>query len=397
MKGTISTSQKCECGGVFKYVEGKGVMRCQDHPEKTWVLNCFVRFGRKHTKRFKTVREAERHLTFIRVQTDGGTYDERDWQQTQPLIFQNLRKKFLYVKKLEQLSPKQLRHIEFVLELAGEDWDSMNIKYIDERHIDDFFSKDFGVSNKTLSNYKSVLTDFWDWIVKRERRDATIQMPIFPDIKYKLKMRKLVKTADQVDLLDEVKRITWQINPRIWLGIRLMAWYPKVRPGEMRDVLEGHINLNDGWIVFPKPKEQTPKYIVLLPEHIDLIREIRGMAPRAMPDMPFFRHLKSRSGVQAGVQFGPKYFNVWWRKACENLGVEGVSVYPGVKHSTVTPLGMHLSPEQIQNDVTGHASDAFKRYYLPDKERAVYATRKVAEMQGDSDPQVIHLKRGVNQ
>ncbi len=175
-----------------------------------------------------------------------------------------------------------------------------------------------------------------------------------------------------------------------------MAWYPKVRPSEMVKVLEGHINLDDGWIVFPQPKERDPKYIILLQEHIELIQQIRGMVPRALPSTPFFRHLTSRSGVKTGVQFGPKYFNQWWLKACKNLGIEGVSVYPGVKHSTVTPLGMLLSPEQIQNDVTGHASDAFKRYYLPDTERAVFATRKVAEMQSKSDPHVIHLKKVLN-
>ncbi|MCG8638362.1 MAG: hypothetical protein MI862_01440 [Desulfobacterales bacterium] len=395
MKGTISTNQKCSlCGGVLKYIEGKGILRCLNDPDVIWNLNCFVRFGRKHTKRFKTVFEAERHLTYLRAQTDHDVFDIRDWQKNAPLSFLVLREKFVKTKELDNVGQKQLRHIEYVLNLAGEQWDKMNIKAIGEGEIDDFFARDFGVSNKTLANYKSVLTDFWTWVVRRERRFSKIEMPLFPDIKYKLKMRKIVKTCDQIDILDEVKKITWPTNPRIWLGIRLMAWYPKVRPGEMVNVLEGHINLHDGWIVFPQPKEREPKYIVLLPEHVEIIQNIRDLVPRAMPDMPFFRHLKSRSGVKAGVKFGPKYFNKWWNKACKNLGIEGVSVYPGVKHSTVTPLGMHLSPEQIQNDVTGHASDAFKRYYLPDKERAVYATRKVAEMQSKSDPHVIHIKTG---
>jgi len=106
------------------------------------------------------------------------------------------------------------------------------------------------------------------------------------------------------------------------------------------------------------------------------------MVPSALPDMYFFRHLKTKSGVKAGVKFGPKYFNIWWKKACKNLGISGVSVYPGVKHSTVTALGTIMSPEEIQHDVTGHVSDAFKRYFLPDVNRAVVATRKLSEMQG---------------
>ena len=348
-----------------------------------WLKNCFVRFGRDHTKRFKTVREAERHLTYLRAQTDHDVFDIRDWQKNAPLSFRTLRIKFLEAKELSDIGEKQLRHIDHVLDLAGEQWDGLNVKAIGEGEIDDFFAKKFGVSNKTLANYKSVLTDFWTWVVRREKRISGLEMPEFPDIKFKLKMRKILKTDDQVAVLDELKQITWKINPRIWLGIRLMAWYPKVRPSEMVKVLEGHINIDDGWIVFPQPKERDPKYIILLQEHIKLIQQIRDMVPHALPSMPFFRHLKSRSGVQSGVQFGPKYFNKWWLKACKNLGIEGVSVYPGVKYSTVTALGKVMSPEQIQHDVTGHVSDAFRRYFLPDVERSITATRRLTEMQTD--------------
>lgn len=159
--------------------------------------------------------------------------------------------------------------------------------------------------------------------------------------------------------------------------------YPRVRPGELLNVKEGHINLSGNWIVFPQPKEREPKYIHLLPEHAALIIEIRDLAP-AMPNVFFFRQLKSRSGVKAGSQFGPKYFNIWWKKACKNLGISGVAIYAGTKHSTVTALGKIMSPEHIKHNVTGHTSNAFQRYFLPDHNEKISATRKVAEMQGDS-------------
>jgi len=81
-----------------------------------------------------------------------------------------LREKFLQSKSREQIGSKQLKHIEYVLELAGHNWDSMSVKSIGEGEIDDFFAKDHGVGNKTLANYKSVLTDFWKWVVRREKR-----------------------------------------------------------------------------------------------------------------------------------------------------------------------------------------------------------------------------------
>ncbi len=61
----------------------------------------------------------------------------------------------------------------------------------------------------------------------------------------------------------------------------------------------------------------------------------------------------------------------------------GLFVYPGTKHATVTALGKLMSPEQIKHNVTGHTSDAFERYFLPDHQDAISATRQVAQMQSD--------------
>jgi hypothetical protein len=38
-----------------------------------------------------------------------------------------------------------------------------------------------------------------------------------------------------------------------------------------------------------------------------------------------------------------------------------------------------MSPEQIKHNVTGHTSNAFQRYFLPDHNEKISATRKVAE------------------
>lgn len=149
-------------------------------------------------------------------------------------------------------------------------------------------------------------------------------MPVFPEIKFKLAWRNIVSMDDQAAILDEVKRLTFDINPRLWLGIKLLSMYPKVRPGEMLNVKEGHINLRENWILFPDPKEGKPKFIHLLPEHSDLINKIRG--PKGLPDMYFFRHVQAKSGVKAGTRFGQKQFRKWWNQACKNLGLK-VSTY----------------------------------------------------------------------
>ena len=386
MKGCIYTRQKCflcqnkGLNGTLKYIEGKGILQCSSHPKIIWSGACEVRFGRQHTKRFKTVKEAERHLNYIRVQSDDGTFDQREWAKNQPLSFLSLREKFINFKKIQDISSKQIRHIERVLEKAGEKWDYLQIKDIAEVEIFDFFSIDHHIGNKTLTNWKTVLHDFWSWIVRLEKRRSNLKMPDFPDIKFKMGWRNIVSMEDQSKILDEIWKITEKINSRIWLGIKLLTLFPKVRPGELRDIKEKHINLSDQWIFFPDPKEgDKGKFIHLAPEDCQMIDSFWNL--KGLPDMYFFRHLKSRSGIQAGVQFGPKYFKKYWDMACANLGIEGVDLYGETKHSTVTALGKYLSPEQIQRGGTGHASDAFKRYLLPDLNEAVIVRQAISKAQ----------------
>ena len=414
MKGSIYTSQKCflcqqnGSKGTLKYVEGHGYLACPDHPEMKWTGSCDVHFGREHHKRFKSVAEGERHLTFLRVQTDRGEFDQRDWAKDQPLSFLTLREKFVKVKQTQEIKQKQIQVIERTLKRAGEFksdhhgriWDHLHIKQISEAEIDDFFSFDHRkfarkrmadgsvkivddgpLGKKSIANMRSVIHDFFKWVVRREKKRSNLEMPEIPDIQFKMKMREIVSVEDQQAVLDEVNRLTWDFNPRIWLGIKLLSIYPRVRPGEMVEVKEGHINLTDGWIVFPQPKEKDPKFIHLLPEFCEMIKEIRDMVPPTLPDVYFFRHITTRSGVKAGTQFGPGYFNKWWKKAAKNLGINSVSVYPGTKHSTTTALGKIMSPEEIKHNVTGHTSNAFERYFLPDHKDAITATRQVAQMQ----------------
>jgi hypothetical protein len=401
MKGTISTSQKCHvCGGVLKYIEAAGIMQCQSHPQVIWRGRCFVRFGAKHTKRFQTVRKAQRHLTYIRVQTDKKIFDQREWAKDQPLSFLALRLKFIKAKKRQDISSKQVRHIERVLELAGKDWDRLQVKYIIEGEIDDFFTKyarnpkkdankEYSVGNKTLHNWKTVLHDFWKWVVRREKRRTKVEMPDFPEISFKLGWRSIIDMETQASILDEAWKITKDVNPRIWLGIKLLSIFPKVRPGEMRNIQEGHINLKERWIFFPDPKEgDRGKFIHLADEDCQLINSF--WEPKGLPHMFFFRHLQTRSGVKAGVQFGPKYFKKWWDKACKNLGIEGIDLYGGTRHSTVTALGKFLTPEQIQRGGTGHVSDAFKRYMLPDVSEAVVVRKSIAKAQ-PQNAKISHL------
>ena len=45
---------------------------------------------------------------------------------------------------------------------------------------------------------------------------------------------------------------------------------------------------------------------------------------------------------QTGDQFGKDYFYKWWKKACTNLGIDGVDLYGGTRHSTATASPISL-------------------------------------------------------
>lgn len=291
MKGTIYSSQKCPvCGGAFKFDENRRGLFCQDHPDQRATKGFFVRFGREHTKRFANDFEAAlRHLTGLRFKTDEGTFDIRDYQKTTPLAFSTLVQNYLNYKERSNVSLKTMQHIKHVLSLAENDWGNTNIKELGEGEIEDFLFKDFGISDKTRHNYKSVLSAFWTWVVRREKRKSRLEMPVFPDIGYELGWRNITDVETQQAIVEEVKLISYDLNPRIWLGVMLLTVYSKIRPGELIDIQEGHINTSENWIVIPHPKERKPKFIHLLPEHSELIDEI--WEPKGMPQMYFFRHL----------------------------------------------------------------------------------------------------------
>ena len=63
-------------------------------------------------------------------------------------------------------------------------------------------------------------------------------------------------------------------------------------------------------------------------------------------------------------QFGNKYFYKWWEKACSNLGIEDVDLYGGTRHSSITALRLHFTPEELKKYGTLHTTNkAFDRYF----------------------------------
>ncbi|MBU2551835.1 MAG: tyrosine-type recombinase/integrase, partial [Proteobacteria bacterium] len=260
------------------------------------------------------------------------------------------------------------RNLKNYLGRAKEAWGDRIVKDIQYGDIEDFLLAQ-DLSPKTRNNIKSALNSFWNWLRKR-RLIKVEDIPEFPEVRFELRFRKLVDKETQRKILDEVKRISYEVNPKIWLGIKWLSTYVNVRPGELIQIKEGDILLDQGMILIPHPKEKKPKPVVLLDEDVELLSRF----PRALPRVPFFRHHGNRNRSRAGQPFGDKYFWKWWKKACSNLGIEGVDLYGGTRHSSATALQEYFSPEEIKEATMHGTNTAFQRYFRTDIRRlkAVY-------------------------
>jgi len=315
-----------------------------------------VRFGREVSRWFKNLDAAERFLTGLRWENDQGTYDARDHRPNKPLSFSNLSEQYLAFKQ-KTVKHKSFNNLKNYMSRAVGAWEHTNVKTIGYAEIEDFlFSQ--GVSDKTRANIKSCLHDFFTWL--RKRRVITLQQfPEFPEVKYELGMRAIIDKSTQVAVIDEVHRISYDINPKIWLGIRWLSIYIGMRPGEMLSLKEKAIDVHMGALFVSETKEKKPKTIFLLDDDIEMLKQF----PKGLPDLPFFRHPAGISGATAGSKFGQRYLYKWWKKACKNLGIEGVDLYGGTRHSTATALSETMTPEQIKAGTMHSTNKAFERYF----------------------------------
>ena len=229
------------------------------------------------------------------------------------------------------------------------------------------------VSDKTKANIKSALHDFWMWLRKRKIIKYH-DMPEFPEVKFELGYRKIIDKETQEEILAEIYKLTYHINQKIWLGIKWLCTYISIRPGEMASLKEENIDLGNGYLMFPQPKEKRMKIVPILEEDIEILRSF----PEAIPSIYFFRHVKGVQGVKEGEPFGEKYFYKWWVKACNNLGIEGVDLYGGTRHSSARALRQYCSPEEIKRATMHSTNKAFERYFQIESDdlRNIYSKTK---------------------
>ncbi len=301
MLGGIYSNEKCPiCGSSFKDDRMKSVC-CPNHPEqKATRLEVKIRGV---SRRFNNYSDASRFLTGLRYKIDEGSFDARDYRKDNPLGFANLIEQWIEIKK-KMVKPSTFKVLKPHAYKAINYFGNQNIKEIGYAELENFILS-LNVSDKTRHNVLSVIHDFFVWLRKRRIIEAS-KFPEFPHVAFELKWRKTVDKETQVAIIEEVKRISYHLDPKIWLGIKWLATYYNVRPGEMVKIKEGEIDLNKGYLFFPDPKEKKPKWSPLIEEDLELLKSM----PRGLPSMSFFRHTK-RPGVVENRQYSDHVFKDW--------------------------------------------------------------------------------------
>ena len=355
MKGSIHSDQTCPiCGSRFKSMEPRGLF-CPNHSKQS-PQKFVVRYG-QITKRFDNYKEAHQFLIGLRHQEGSGQFDARDYQaKSKPLAFNRLAEEWKALKA-GAVRPKTLGTIKNALDHAGAVFGEANIKSIRYAHIEDFMAG-LNLAPKSKANTLSILKQFWAWVVARYDIQPIKVWPVISQPQ--MRFRNTVSIQDQELILAEVKKITQATRPRSWLAIKWLMTYINVRPGEMINLKEGHIDRSRGLLIIPAPvaKERKDKIVLLLDEDCELIS---GFPLCFDPDTPFFRHT---SGRYVGQALGKQRLYRDWKMACKAIGIDNVDLYGGTKHSTA--MGLRLNDaatyEEIRK-ITGHTTNkAFDRY-----------------------------------
>jgi hypothetical protein len=99
--------------------------------------------------------------------------------------------------------------------------------------------------------------------------------------------------------------------------------------------------------------------IPLLEEDVEAFRRL----PQGLPNAPLFRHESSDGHSKtAGEAFGQHMLYKHWRRACKHLGVEGVDMYGGLRHSSCQHYREMMGAEDVKRLTLHTTNKAFDRY-----------------------------------
>jgi hypothetical protein len=358
--GGIYSDDKCPICRDSYVDDLKAALRCPVHPQH--VAERFKVKLRGTTARFDDYGEASRHLKAVRegvIQAGSLKISLGHVQDA----FLEWKRDLVRLGKLNQETVVTYNNrLRRIVEYIGVAHDASGVTYKDVHGF--LYKADF--SPKSTYDSYTIFREMMNWSSDMGEVTSLPKWPPYDfSLEHDMKRRKVVDKDTQTRILHAIYLAEWNRRPRLYLGIRFLATYINIRPRELLAVQELDYNRKEKYLVIRHSKtSRTPKIVRLVPQDIALLDEL----PRGFASMPLFRHDVPDYGVRAGERFGQAAFYRAWKRACKRLGIEGVDLYGGTRHSSAVALYKEagVSPEEIQK-ATGHKSSvAFTRYFKLD-------------------------------
>jgi integrase len=273
------------------------------------------------------------------------------------------------------------------LKKASEFFLDINVKNLKKKNLRAFLDS-LNVSSKTKQNYSIQFHDFFHNFLYDEEEILSLgQIPRFPKIDVELGFRKLVDMDTREKIVDKLKEMTYKRNPKIWLGVDLLCTYNNIRPGDIRNLKEGDIDLQYGVLTFWRPtktkRHSAPKVIRirLLDYYIEEFKKLKSQFP-AVDTVLFFRR-------PDGVPFGKDMLYRNWKKACKEIGIYDLDLYGGTRHSSITAIAKAAGKKTARKYSEHHSNKAFDRYCQIGDDDTFDTTKLMAKIRG----KVVDLKK----
>jgi integrase len=357
--GGIYSDSRCPLCGSAYVDDKKSALRCPDHPQH--IAGRFKVKIRGSSARFDSYAEATQYLRAKREDVANGIHKVTTLTLGEVVDeFLNFKRDLVKMRQIKASTVRTYRaRLGRITGYLGLDTKVDKITYRDLHswiYGSDYAPKAIYDTYVVFKEMVLLAHDLGDWPT----------LPKFPpwrlDLDKVMKKRKTIDKAMQTRILDEIYKFEWARAPRLYIGIKFLCTYINVRPGELLSTNEDDLNRQEGILVIRNHKTGiTPKVVRLLREDVDLLNTL----PRGVPGMPLFRHDHPVQRVKVGARFGQAAFSRSWKRACDHLGIKGVDLYGGTRHSSAIALYREagFSPETVKK-ATGHrTSSSFNRYF----------------------------------
>jgi len=332
-------------GKVRRGVGGRGWrIDCRPHG---WIYSL-------HGHPFKSKADAEKILTHIRLDVARGrdpsdvVAEYQSLRGASALLYHHFRTYLDRQQKREErgdLSPNTLRETRRYLRLDDSEkpdghiagfWAHRTLHEITAGNVDDFddWLAERGLSPKTRKNVLGVLRHFCRWL---RRRGLVDDVPDFPEIPQDEYVPTIISIETQDAILGEIP----EDRRGAFLAARL-----GLRPGEVRALNVEDWHRHQGLLSVHRSakgpnanapirgtKSRRARFVEVDPELRAWLEEHVPPAVQLQGGRPLFRNPTARNRERRWIA---NALREEWNRAARQLGLSGIRMYEGTKHSSAT-------------------------------------------------------------